>query len=63
MKTKFEIGQIVFLRTDNEQLARIVTRYTVCVTGITYELSFGTTTSWHYDFEISENKDVLKSIE
>ena len=58
-KAKFNITQVVYLRTDPELLPRIVTRYTVSHGSITYELSLGSSTSWHYEFEIVSNKDEL----
>jgi len=55
----FDVGAEVYLKTDNDQRKRIVTAIAVKQTGITYELSQGVSTSWHYDFEISEEVDVL----
>lgn len=54
---KFEIGQIVFLKTDVDQYPRMVTRLNVAPNVITYCLSFGTSESWHYDNEISDIKE------
>lgn len=56
---KFEISAIVFLKTDTDQYERIITRICAGINGITYELAHGTITSWHYDFEISEEKNIL----
>jgi hypothetical protein len=56
---KFDIGQTVYLKTDKEQEARIVFAFKVTKCEITYQLAFGAATSEHYDFEISEEKDVL----
>ena len=59
MKIKFELGDIVYLKTDEEQLKRIVT--SIQLSGgsmddkvISYELSQGDTSSEHYDSEITE---------
>lgn len=60
---KFEIGQTVYLKTDSEQYPRIVTRLSVTANGITYSISSGVIESWHYDFEISEEKDVLINLQ
>ena len=49
----FEIGQIVYLKTDAEQLPRCVYGVIVRKTGILYELSCGANVSAHYDFEIA----------
>lgn len=62
MKLKFEIGEIVYLKTDNEQLDRFVTGVNIRVGSISYALTNGTNESWHYDFEISKEIDVLKKI-
>ena len=59
MKIKFKLGEIVYLKTDEEQLKRIVT--SIQLSGgsmddkvISYELSQGDTNSEHYDSEITE---------
>jgi len=57
---KFNLGEIVFLKTDEEQHERIITGITISHKGISYELCQGTSSCWHYDFEISATKDVLK---
>lgn len=58
---KFELGQIVYLHTCKDQHPRLVTRINVSTMGIIYELSCGTETSTHYDYEISEKKNILIS--
>jgi len=62
IKVRFNLGQLVFLKTDNEQLPRIVTE--IKLKGgdmfsyiILYELSQETSISEHYVSEISEEKD------
>ncbi|MFP4527707.1 MAG: hypothetical protein ACLFQX_04090 [Candidatus Kapaibacterium sp.] len=62
MEIKFMIGQTVFLRTDSEQRERIVTGVTILPGMIRYGLSCGTEETWHYEFEINENKDVIKAM-
>lgn len=61
--SKFKIGDFVYLVTDIDQLPRIVTGYYIRLDSITYGLSFGSGESFHYDFEISSNKDILKTID
>lgn len=56
---KFNIRQRVFLVTDPEQQERIVVSFIVKDCGISYNLCCGSQDSWHYDFEISEEKNVL----
>ena len=58
---KFEIGDIVYLETDTEQSERIVTGFYVRDNTLTYGLSCGICESWHYDFEITLEKNVLKT--
>lgn len=58
--TKYAIGQTVYLKTDPDQAEKIITGINIRQTGLSYELSFGHTSSWHYDFEITEEKDVVK---
>lgn len=59
IENKFNFGDVVYLKTDPEQRPRIVTTFSVGATSILYELSSGTITSWHRDFEITYEKDVL----
>jgi len=64
ISNKYELGQLVFLLTDNEQLARIVT--CIQINGnnqLSYQLSCGVVASWHYDYEIVSNKDLVKALQ
>lgn len=55
INNKFNIGQTVYLKTDTDQLQRIVTAIKICGdNSFFYELSCGREVSSHYDFEISE---------
>lgn len=56
---KFEIGAIVYLKTDKEQEQRVVSGLIVGKYDVVYELSCGVNTSRHYDFEISTKKDTV----
>lgn len=58
---KFNIGDLVYLKTDNDQSQRMIVSISVRKRDLLYELSFGSVSSWHYEFEITEEKDVLKS--
>lgn len=49
----------MYLKTDINQQARIVTGIHIDDNSITYELSCGTEISRHFDFEITEEKDIL----
>lgn len=60
---KFDLKQIVYLKTDKEQGPRLITAIVMCADGgILYELSCCALSSRHYDFEITIEKDVLLSI-
>lgn len=54
--TDIQIGEIVYLITDDEQKERMVTSYTVYPNGIIYTLSQGINISNHYIFEITRGK-------
>jgi len=63
IKFKVKLGEIVYLKTDDEQLPRIVTRISILGGSmsdsiITYEISQGQETSEHYESEIVTNKDL-----
>lgn len=60
---KYNLGDVVYLATDPDQYARIVT--SILIEGnrsILYELSLSQNVSRHYDFEITTDKNVLKSV-
>lgn len=54
----FDVGQEVYLKTDDEQKKRIVASIWLMQSGIRYQLVSGTSEGWHYDFEISITQDV-----
>lgn len=58
---KFDLKQIVYLKTDKNQLPRIVVRIQIGPMGLLYCLNHSTVESWHYDFEMTEEKDLLMS--
>lgn len=59
---KYEFGQTVYLKTDPDQLPRIVTRFQVTPMGVFYGLCSGTNDTWHYEMEISDEINaVLKT--
>ena len=47
---KFEIGDTVYLKTDAEQLPRLICGFMVSPNGLLYELAQGKETSRHFDF-------------
>lgn len=59
--TAFEIGDMVYLKTDPDQKVRLCTGWLVDDTSVLYRLQCGTAYDWHYEIEISKEKDVLIS--
>jgi hypothetical protein len=61
IENKFNIGQIVYLVTDEDQKARLITGLKVCANrSIEYLISCGTAETYHYAIEISENKNLFE---
>lgn len=56
---KFEMSSSIYLKTCKEQSERIITGILVNPIGITYRVSFGSTESWHYEIELSSEKNIL----
>ncbi len=57
----FDIGDIVFLKTDSEQLPRIITAILMRPNGFLYYLSNSTNETSHYEIEISkEINEIIK---
>jgi hypothetical protein len=56
---EYEIGDIVYLKTDTEQNQRLVFSFIVYKNDIIYRLAFGTINSDHYGFELSPTKNIL----
>lgn len=59
VENKYEKGEVVYLKTDKDQLPRMVYGFEVNGSDVLYKLVCGTLSSAHYDFEISIEKDVL----
>lgn len=60
IENKFDIGQEVYLVTDENQNKKLVTGLRVCPKGaIIYYLSQNAVISEHYDFEISNEKNIV----
>jgi hypothetical protein len=58
IKNSFEIGEILYLKHDIEQLPRMVTGIKINPYDITYEVISGIEVSNHYDFELSKEKTI-----
>lgn len=54
---KFNLEEVVFLITDTDQYARIITGIQVYKNGLLYRLACGASESWHYEYEIASNKN------
>lgn len=62
IENKYNIGDIVYLRTDGDQCERLITAIQIVPNGLIYRLVKDTVETWHYDFEISFEKNfILKS--
>jgi hypothetical protein len=59
---KYNLGDLVYLKTDTEQLQRIITSIHINPGNLIYELSVDNRTSNHYDFEISSEANELIKI-
>jgi hypothetical protein len=60
---KYKIGQIVFLKTDAEQLCRMVTGILIRDNYCVYYLTNCTFETSHYEMEISEEiNEIIKLI-
>jgi hypothetical protein len=60
---KYEIGQIVYLKTDPDQYERmIIARCERQNNYYEYELAFGSSLSWHCEMEISSEKNMVKAL-
>lgn len=61
IKLDYDFGEAVYLKTDNDQMERLVTAISIRPDGIKYGLSCGMYESFHYDFEFTRNRDILKA--
>lgn len=60
IKNVYNHEEIVYLRTDTDQKPRIITSIEVFKRGeLLYKLSQSTTSSYHYDYEISRDRNIL----
>ena len=59
---EYNIGQIVYLKMDNDQYARMVVGISLRPNrGVTYCLAFGTSETWHLGIEIDDERDIVKA--
>jgi hypothetical protein len=62
INNKFNIEDIVYLKTDEGQKPRIVVQISARKNDLLYELNLGSSGSWHNEFEITSEKNILKNI-
>lgn len=63
IESTFKIGEIVYLKTDVRQYERLVVRLQIIKGNVMYRVALGPDEgSWHYDFELSREKDIMKLI-
>ena len=55
----FEIADIVYLKMDKEQLARMVTGILIGPNGLTYRIANGISDTWQLQIELSKEKDFI----
>ena len=61
--TPYEFFQVLYLRTDTDQVARLLTNIEVSPgPQVKYGLSCGTGFSWHYAEEITTEPDLVKKV-
>ncbi len=63
VELEFEIGDIVYLKTDDRQLQRMVIGISLRQNGISYALSQGVNEGYHFDIEMSKEPNVLVKVE
>jgi hypothetical protein len=60
INNQFELGEIIYLKTEVEQLPRIIIGIQICADGgLIYKCSQGTEVDWHYEIEMSDTLDIL----
>jgi hypothetical protein len=57
INNQFDIEDNVYLITDTDQSIRIITGIQISKGELLYRLANGTLDSWHYEFEISKDKN------
>lgn len=62
LENKFDIGQIVYITTDADQLPRLIIQLKITPSGIIYVCQHGTSGSEHYDIELSSDKNLVSAI-
>lgn len=59
---EFKIGQTVYLKADMEQRPRMVTGISLRPNNmVSYAIVEGSVETWHYNIEISAERDIIKA--
>lgn len=61
IKTTYDLGEFVYLKTCTEQHQFLITGICHRINRTTYELAKGTTSTWHDEIEISQERYILKA--
>lgn len=56
LESTYDLGQMVYLKTDKDQHERMIIGITFRPTGVLYEASPG---GWYYEMELTTEKNVL----
>jgi hypothetical protein len=59
MRRSYQLGDFVYLTTDQEQHKRLICEIRYDFNGITYVVSCGLDTSMHFEQEMSSEKTVI----
>jgi len=62
VETEYNIEEVVFLKTDKEQLPRIVVGVIIRKGTVLLELVHSVDYTTHYDYEVSKNQNILFKI-
>lgn len=64
LNVEFEQGEIVYLRTDQEQLPRLIMGYRLQNNSRTllYDVMCGTLQSCHYECELTREKNLINAL-
>lgn len=61
IENAFDLEEVVYVKTDKEQLPRLIVGMWVTKGDIKYQVSVNNTTNYFYDFELSKEKDFLNN--
>lgn len=59
IENRFNLEQIVYVKTDEKQSPRIVTAFNLSILGLRYQLSKDNGADYFYECEVSEEKNFL----